>query len=270
MNALLFLFILLISSPLFANETELAQRIAQAQDPQVKGLAIAQMVEHCDSGWQDSQAHMNMLLRNKQGDESIRELRVSSREVEGDGDKSLSIFDAPADVKGSALLTWSHALKPDDQWIYLPALKRVKRIASKNKSGPFMGSEFAYEDIGSQEVDKYTYRYLRDETYNDMACYVIARFPAYEYSGYTRQVAWVDQQHFNTQKIMFYDRKDKLLKTLTYEDYRQYLDQYWRAHKMLMDNHQTGKSTLLTWKEFEFGNGFTDRDFDRNTLKRLR
>jgi len=120
MNTLLFLFILLISSPLFANETGLAQRIVQAQDPQVKGLAIAQMVEHRDSGWQDSQAHMNMLLRNKQGDESIRELRVRSREVQGDGDKSLSLFDAPADVKGTALLTWSHALKPDDQWIYLP------------------------------------------------------------------------------------------------------------------------------------------------------
>jgi len=94
-----------------------------------------------------------MTLRNRAGKESLRNVRIKNLEVDGDGDKSLSIFDEPADVKGTTSLTWSHSDKPDDQWLYLPALKRVKRISSKNKSGPFMGSEFAFEDIGSQEVD---------------------------------------------------------------------------------------------------------------------
>ena len=137
---------------------------AVAQTPQEQGLAIAKEADLRDKGFGDSSATMKMILRNRQGDESTREVRVRTLEVDGDGDKSLSIFDSPADVKGTAFLTFSHILKPDDQWLYLPALKRVKRISSKNKSGPFMGSEFAYEDISSDEVEKYTYKYLRDET----------------------------------------------------------------------------------------------------------
>ncbi|HEC85448.1 MAG TPA: outer membrane lipoprotein-sorting protein, partial [Thioploca sp.] len=229
-------------------ERQLAQAIASARTPQAKGLAIAKMADYRDSGWGDSEAKMKMILRNRQGRSSRRNVRVRTLEVFGDGDKGMSIFDTPRDVKGTVVLTWSHALKPDHQWIYLPALKRVKRISSRNKSGPFMGSEFAYEDIASQEVKKYTYRYLRNEylrneSNNWINCYVVERKPTYRYSGYTRQVSWIDKQHFNSQKIVFYDRKNARLKTLIFKNYRQYLGKYWRAHKMFMQNHQTGKST---------------------------
>lgn len=241
-----------------------------AQTPEEKGLAIASEWDRRDSGFEDSVATMQMVLRNKQGDESSREVRVRTLEVGGDGDKSLSIFDEPADVKGTAFLTFSHVNEPDDQWLYLPALKRVKRIASKNKSGPFMGSEFAYEDISSDEVEKYTYRYLRDEECADMACFAVERYPVDENSGYTRQVVWYDKQEYRPQKVVYYDRKNDLLKTLTFHEYRQYLDKYWRAMRYEMVNHQTGKSTTLYWKEYRFRNGLTDRDFDKNSLKRVR
>ncbi|MDM8569824.1 outer membrane lipoprotein-sorting protein, partial [Thiotrichales bacterium HSG1] len=187
-----------------------------------------------------------------------------------DGDKALTIFKQPRDIKGTAMLTWSHSIEADDQWLYLPALKRVKRISSKNKSGPFMGSEFAFEDLSSQEVDKYSYVYLRDENYNGIDCYVTERKPTYKHSGYTRQEVWTDKEHFNPQQIKFYDRKDALLKTLQFTDYKQYLDKYWRSDKMFMENHQTGKTTKLEFKNYEFGNKFTDRDFDKSTLKRAR
>ena len=117
-------------------------------------------------------------------------------EVPGDGDKSMSIFDKPRDIKGTAVLTWTHSLEADDQWLYLPALKRVKRISSKNKSGPFMGSEFAYEDIASQEVDKYESFYVRDENLNGVDCYVLERIPQYKYSGYTRLEVWFDKEYY--------------------------------------------------------------------------
>jgi len=267
---LLTLLGLLLPLNAFAETQQLAQAIVNAKKPAEKGLAIARMVDYHDTGWKDQEAKMIMILRNRHGQESKRNVRVRTMEVVGDGDKGMSIFGTPRDVKGTVVLTWSHALKPDDQWIFLPALKRVKRIASKNKSGPFMGSEFAYEDIASQEVEKYSYKYLRDDIYNGMDCYVIERYPAYRYSGYTRQVAWFDKKHFNPQKIVFYDRKNALLKTLTYRGYRQYLGKYWRADEMFMKNHQRGKSTLLTWKKYQFGKGFTDRDFDKNTIKRVR
>jgi len=241
-----------------------------ADTAEEKGLAIAVEADKRDEGFGDSTANMTMELRNKQGDSSTRYIRIKTLEVIGDGDKSMSIFDEPADVKGTAFLTFSHAIKPDEQWLYLPALKRVKRINSKNKSGPFMGSEFAYEDIASQEVEKYTYKYLRDETINGIDCFVIERYPAYEHSGYTRQVVWINKAEYRPEKVVFYDRKNSLLKTLTYDGYQQYLDKFWRADQMYMENHQTGKSTTLTWSDYQFRTGLEDRDFDKNSLKRAR
>ncbi|MEQ9198435.1 MAG: outer membrane lipoprotein-sorting protein, partial [Rhodospirillales bacterium] len=159
-------------------------------------------------------------------------------------------------------------LEPDDQWLYLPALKRVKRISSKNKSGPFVGSEFAYEDISALELKKYTYTWLRDEACGDLDCFVLEQIPQYEDSGYTKQVAWYDKAEYRLRKIDFYDRKNELLKTLTYSDYKKYLDKYWRAHDLFMENHQTGKKTRLTIEEITFRLGFTDSDFNSNSLKR--
>jgi len=241
-----------------------------AQDAAQRGLEIAVEADRRDTGFHDSTASMRMILRNKQGDESTREIRVRTLEQDNDGDRSLTTFDEPADVKGTNFLSFTHKTGPDDQWLYLPALKRVKRISSRNKSGPFMGSEFAYEDISSQEVEKYTYKYLRDEPCGELTCFVVERYPVDKYSGYSRQVAWIDTQEYRPQKIVFYDRKNAALKTLTYSGYRQYLDKYWRADEMFMENHQTGKSTRLIWSDYRFQTGLTERDFDRNSLKRAR
>lgn len=243
---------------------------AAAETPEERGLSIAVEMDKRDTGWSDQRANMQMILRNRQGEESTREIRSKTLEVDGDGDKSLTIFDAPKDVKGTAFLSFTHALDPDDQWLYLPALKRVKRISSRNKSGPFMGSEFAYEDLTSQEVEKYNYKYLRDESVDGKDTFVVERYPEYEYSGYTRSIVWVDKEIWRPIRIEFYDRKNALLKTLTFRDYKPYLDRYWRPDEMFMDNHQTGKSTLLVWSDYEFRTGLTDRDFDRNSLKRAR
>jgi outer membrane lipoprotein-sorting protein len=241
-----------------------------AQTAEEKGLEIAQEADRRDTGFRDSSAGLKMILRNKQGEESTRVIGVRTLEQEDDGDTSLTIFDQPADVKGTNFLSFTHKSGPDDQWLYLPALKRVKRISSRNKSGPFMGSEFAYEDLSSQEVEKYTYKYMREEKCRDLDCFVIERDPVDKYSGYTRQLVWIDKQEYRPQRVVFYDRKNAKLKTLVYSDYRQFLERYWRAHSMQMDNHQTGKSTTLIWSDYQFQNGFTDRDFDRNALKRIK
>ena len=137
--------------------------LVNAETPEEKGLAIIVEADKKDTGWGDATADMTMILKNKQGQESNRSIRIRMLEVLDDGDKSLTIFDSPKDIKGTAFLSHTHSLTADDQWLFLPALKRVKRIASANKSGPFVGSEFAYEDLTSQEVEKYTYKWLRDE-----------------------------------------------------------------------------------------------------------
>lgn len=243
---------------------------AAAQTPEERGLEIATEADNRANGFGDTVSGMKMILRNKAGKESVRLMRSRVLEVPGDGDKSMTIFDEPKDVRGTASLTYSHALEPDEQWLFLPALKRVKRISSKNKSGPFMGSEFAFEDISSQELDKYQYRYLRDEDVNGRATFVVEAYPQYKNSGYKRLINWIDQEEYYTVKTEFYDRKDTLLKTLVFSDHKLYLDQYWRAHNLQMDNHQTGKSTTLIWEDFQFQTGLKDSDFNSKSLQRLR
>lgn len=243
---------------------------AFAETPEEKGLAIAQQTKMVDAGWGDSQAEMKMILRNAEGQESVRDIRIRSLEVEGDGDKSLSIFDLPRDVKGTAFLSFSHTVGNDDQWLYLPALKRVKRISSRNKSGPFMGSEFAYEDLSSFEVEKFTYKYLRDEPCGEETCYVVEQYPVDKNSGYKRRIVWIDQSAYRMHKTEFYNRRDALLKTLTAGAYEQYEAKHWRPTEMEMINHQSGKSTLLQWSNYAFKTGLDDSDFNKNTLKRVR
>lgn len=235
-----------------------------------KGLAIAKEVERRDQGWGDSASELEMELTNKQGHSSSRKMSIKTMEVDGDGDKSLTVFHEPRDVKGTAFLSFSHSLEPDQQWLFLPALKRVKRIASANKSGPFLGSEFAFEDISSFEVDKYAYEYLRDESLNGLDCFVVKYTPKYEHSGYSFQEVWIDKSEYRIQKIDYYDRKESLLKTQQFLGYKKYLDKYWRASEFLVNNHQTGKSTKLTWQNYEFNQGLSDSDFNKNTLKRAR
>ena len=257
---------------LLSVETMYAQSADEdkSDDPVAYGLAIAVESEKRDTGFGDFTAELTMILKNRHGETSERYIRSRTLEVIGDGDKTLSIFDKPRDVKGTAFLSFSHKEGADDQWLYLPALKRVKKISSNNKSGPFMGSEFAFEDLSSQEVEKYTYRYVGDDILDGINCFMLERDPVDPKSGYTVQIVWIDKEEYIPRKIDYYDRKSSLLKTLTFSNYKQYLDKYWRASEMNMINHQTGKSTRLEWREFKFATGLTARDFDKNSLKRAR
>ena len=243
---------------------------AQDPTPEQIGLNIAREADRRAEGFGNFTARQGMVLRNKRGQESRRSLRVKVLEVAGDGDKSLFVFDEPRDVRGTAFLIHAHRVEADDQWLYLPALKRVKRISSANRSGSFMGSEFSYEDLGAQEVEKYTYRYLRDEPCGGLTCTVSERVPADKKSGYSRQLVWQDKDELRVWKVEYYDRKDAHLKTLTVSGYEQYQDRYWQAGTMAMVNHLTGKSTDLTWSDYQFGADLNDRDFTQTGLKRVR
>ena len=249
--------------------------LASAQTPEEKGLAIAIEADRRNTGFGDSKVKLLMTLKNRHGQESRRKMRTRTLEVKGDGDKSLIIFDTPRDVKGTAMLTYSHKTGDDDQWLYLPALKRVKRISSSNKSGSFMGSEFSYEDLGSQEVEKYTYKWLRNEPcptdeFSQLSCFVLEFYPVDKTSGYTREVVWMDEKDYRTIKIDFYDRKKSLLKTLISKNYKKYEGKYWRPLDMEIVNHQNGKSTRLVFEDYQFHSGLTKRDFTQASLKRVR
>jgi outer membrane lipoprotein-sorting protein len=239
-----------------------------AQSPEEKGLEIAQKAEAADKGFESSKVSLKMILTNKQGQNSERLLKSQTLELHDDGDKSLIVFHSPKDVEGTATLTFTHKSTADDQWLYLPALKRVKRISSDNKSGPFMGSEFAYEDLSSQEIEKYKYKFIEEDDINGNKAYVVERYPIDPKSGYTKQVVWYNKENFRIEKTDYYDRKGALMKTLTFQNYKQYLTRHWRASELVMENHLSGKKTRLLFENYSFKTGLKDQDFSQNSLAR--
>ena len=241
-----------------------------AESAEEAGLRIATEARERQKGFGNFIASMTMTLRNKRGQESHREVRLKVIEVEGDGDRTMFVFDRPRDVRGTAFLVHAHKQDADEQWLYLPALKRVKRISSSNQSGSFMGSEFSYEDMGTVEIEKFTHRHLRDEACGELQCAVLERVPVSKDSGYSRQLVWLDREELRTMQIRFFDRRDAHLKTMVVEGYKQYLDRFWRSSRIAMTNHLTGKSTLLVWSDYEFGADLDLGDFTRTALKRAR
>jgi len=262
----------IIGTVIFSFVTALSALTAVAETAEEKGLAIYKEVDVRDTGWKNSSSDLKMLLKNRHGQTSTRELSIQTLETNesGLGDKSLTVFSSPRDVDGTAFLSHTKITDPDDQWLYLPALKRVKRISSSNKSGPFMGSEFAFEDLSSQEVEKYTYEYSKDGSAEGQDCFVVERYPVYKNSGYTRQITWVDKAEYRPLKIEYYDRKNSLLKTLVFSDYHQHKDKFWRAHTMTMVNHQTGKSTVLNFGNYDFETEISESMFTSARLKTIR
>ncbi len=247
-----------------------AYTVAQDESPEDKGLRIAREASARNDGFGDFTARMSMVLRDREGRESVRQMRFKVLEVLEGGDKSLFLFDQPRDVRGTALLTHAHINAQDDQWLYLPALKRVKRINASKRSGSFMGSEFSYEDMSPPEVEEYTYKFLRDEPCGELTCTVTEQIPLDKKSGYSRKVVWQDSRELRTWKMELYDRKGSHLKTLTLANYQKYLNRFWRAGEQTMVNHLTGANTTLLWTDFSFRNNLDDKDFTRTALRRVR
>lgn len=243
---------------------------AEAQPNQ--GEEIALRSDQSDNGFGDSTVVLTMVMSARSGSQTTRELTIKTLERESAevGDKSLVVFQTPRDIKGTALLSHAHLTEPDLQWLYLPGLKRVKRVSSSNKSGPFVGSEFAYEDFTALEAGKYSYSYLGQDEIEGTPVNIIECIPLFENSGYTKQIRYIDNTTDQVLKVEFFDRRGALLKTLTLSDYRHYEGAYWRAHKLEMRNAQTGKSTQLIYGPYTFKSGLTDRDFESSALRRIR
>ena len=260
------LFVVLLAGLVFEPAT------AQNTAAEEKGFDIAARSDRSDLGFASSEVDAIMTLTNAAGKTSTREMYFKTLEKVNEqvGDRSLTVFETPRDVQGTALLSHAKILTADDQWLYLPALKRVKRISSANKSGPFVGSEFAFEDLTSTELNKYGYKFVGEETFDGMTVDVVERTPLYSNSGYIRQVSYVDQEIFQVRKVDFYDRKNSLLKTLTLSNFKEYEGGIWRAQLFTMNNHQTGKSTSLAYGDYKFKTGLAERDFVKGVLKRIR
>lgn len=242
-----------------------------AENNDAKAKAIAQQQDESDAGFESSAAEVKMVIRDASGREATRDMKLFTLEKpeETGGDHTIILFENPADVSGTALLSHANILEPDHQWLYLPSLSRVRRISGDNRSGPFMSSEFAYEDITAEELDKYEYRYLKSETCGELTCDVIERTPRYPKSGYSRQVVYIDQSHHQIRQVDYFDRNDRHVKTQYMDQYTQYDNKYWRPHRQRMVNHVTDRETDLLFSGYRFGVALSSAHFQPGALTKL-
>ena len=230
-----------------------------------KGTQIIFNNEEYNRGYQSVMSEVEMILINAHKDEIVRSMIIKAIETKEDGDKSILEFKKPLDVKGTKLLTWVHKDKSDEQWLFLPAINRVKRLNAKNRSGSFMGSEFSYEDISSDEIEKYTYNFVEEATLSSRNVWVIERFPKDKKSGYSKQVTYIDKVYRHPLKIISYDKKGDLYKTLYFSEYKKY-NKWWFYDYIEVENHQTKKSSKLIWKNRQVERFISDREFTKRNL----
>ncbi len=194
-----------------------------------------------------------MLLVDRDGSREKRQVKRYAKEVGDDVHHYLIVFLKPADIKGTALLTWEQKERENDQWLYLPAQKKMQRIAKGSKKNYFMGTDFTYEDMEPEDIDNFNYTILRSEKLSqdkkDFDCYVIESVPANKEkkreSGYSKRIMWIEKEYLYTLKVEFYDRRGRLQKVQTNHALENVSGTIWRAKKSLM-NHLVRKHKTLT------------------------
>jgi len=232
-----------------------------------RGLSIMEEQRRINSGYRDEFVLYKMILVNAKGDRSDRSLEMRTLEGHDAGDKTLLIFRDPPDVRGTTLLIHENRDGDDDQWLYLPALRRSRRIASSNKSSSFVGSELAYEDLAPNEVTKHQYKYLREETLDGVAVWVIESVPRFKDSGYSRRELFVRKDNHQMARVNCYDRKGQLLKVGRWDGWWKVMDKRWRARSLRIENVQSGKSTILEILDAKIGNGYSTSEFSTRALE---
>ncbi len=234
---------------------------------QPTGLEIIKKVYDRATG-DDQTANLTMTLIDSRNNKRVREIKQLLK-TQKDMEKKVMFFVSPADVRNTSFMSWSYTKegKNDDQWIYLPALKRVKRISSDSKSDYFMGSDFTYDDLGDRQPTADKHKFLRMETIDNDECYVIESKPKEEEYMYSKTLTWIIKDKWIGKKKEFYDEDDDLLKILTVKKYEK-INGFWIILDSEMKNMQKKHSTEMSLKNVRINNGIQDRQFTERMMKR--
>ncbi|MBI9098052.1 MAG: outer membrane lipoprotein-sorting protein [Spirochaetaceae bacterium] len=206
-------------------------------------------------GAQSEYTLQQMTLIDKNNNQEIRNMREYSMDISDDHSRSLIVFDTPESIMGTALLTWWNRNDESDQWMYLPAQKRMQRIAKGSKKGYFMGSDFSFEDIQPEKQDNFDFEIAGETTISGLPCWMIEVTPnntrTMESSGYSRRILYILKEYFFTVKIEFYDKWNVLLKTQQNGLLQKIDGSRFRANKIIMINHQTDHKTIIETEDRE-------------------
>ncbi len=223
-------------------------QFSYSQAQQLTGRDIVQQVKNRPDG-DTRYAEMELTLKKKNG--SSRQRKITSWAMdEGKDTKKIMFFTYPGDVQGTGFLTFDYDQmgKDDDKWLYLPAMKKTRRISgSSSKTDYFMGTDLTYDDMGSRNVDEDNHKLLREETKDGHKCWVVESVPVDKREIYSRKVSWIRQDCMTAIYVEYYDKLNKLHRVLTINEVKQ-VEGFWTVLKMEMRNVQTEHSTIITVK----------------------
>ncbi|MCK5153441.1 MAG: outer membrane lipoprotein-sorting protein, partial [Spirochaetales bacterium] len=209
---------------------------------QTNGREIMELIKEQDRGT-STHALVSMDLIDKRGNISTRILELYSKENNEKKFNTMIVFHRPSSVKNTRFLSIGHNDKVPEQWIYMPALKRMKRITTSDADQSFLGTDFTYTDMGAMSIDSATYSLIREESLNGIQCWIVESIPM-EYSGsdYSKTISWISKEMLLPVYIEMYDRQGKLVKKLTTENIEM-IQGHWTPIVTKMENVQTGHST---------------------------
>ncbi len=236
------------------------------------GMEIMQEKERRHES-QSEYSRSKMTLTDKKGNSRERIMHNWAMKQPDGTSRTLLKFSAPTDIKNVGLLTWEQpGEKEDDQWLSLPATKQVKRITGGSKKNLFMGTDLAYEDMRSENLDVHTYKVIGEESVGGNACWKVEASPSTvkekKESGYGKRVLWIRQDNYLTAKTDFYNRAGKLIKQATYDMPVQVKGQLWRMRRTQMKRLQTGTTTTTQMTKLKLDEGVDKSLLTQQGLKR--
>jgi len=241
--------------------------LAQAQAPSGPEIAAKTLQAFYYAG-KDIKARVLMKLISKNGKERIRELTMLRLNKGNRGEQRYYMyFHRPADVRALTFMVWKYPGKDDDRWLYVPAIKLVKRIAADDKNSSFVGSDFSYEDVSGRDLEDDTYTLRGEESVDGKTVYVLESVPKDGKSAsYSRKVAWIDKETFLPLKEEYYDKRGKLYKTFT-ADRIETIQGIPTIMKRTMANVQNGHRTEVTFSEVRYNVGLKESLFSERYLR---
>ena len=238
----------------------------EAAGQDLSGKQIIGKVYNRPTG-KDQMSDLTMTLTNRNGDQRVRKIKQFLKDM-GDVEKKIMFFISPADVKNTSFMSWSYdSDKSDDQWIYLPALKKTKRISSDSKSDYFMGSDFTYDDLGDRKLEDDTHKLLREETIDGKDCYVVESTSKDEDYMYSKTLVWVNKANFIGVKKEFYDEDEELLKILTIKEVKE-ISGIWVITSSEMKNIQKDHKTSIILNNVQINTGIPASKFTERMMTR--
>ncbi len=238
---------------------------------ELTGYEIARRADAVEEG-KTSAATATMTLVNKKGAKRIRQVTMKTKDY-GDNKKTLIVFTQPKDVSGVSYLMYEYPddsagnKKDSDNWLYMPAMKKVRRISGSTRQDDFMGTDFTYEDMGERGLSKDTFNLLGSEKINGNDCWKVECVAKNSSEKNPRRIIWFRKDSYVMEKAEFYDRKNKLQRQLTCSDIKQ-IDGIWTTGKMYIKNLQTGHSTSLEMQDVHYNQEISDNIFTVSAIER--